>query len=243
MTQLLISVRNTEEAHLACDAGADLIDIKEPGRGPLGAADGSTVRAIVAAVAQRVQVSAALGELLHDKRVLAPADLKGLAYAKCGLAGCAARADWMDLWSTEISRFPMGVAPVAVVYADDAAAAPDVESVVAAAERVGAPVVLIDTHDKSQGSLMVHWSLDKVRHIVCRIHHSGLKVALAGSLDALLVEQLLPLGPDIIAARGAACSGGRTGRLDPVLVMRLAELVHSSCWSAPEPRMGAMTPG
>ena len=35
----LVSVRSPEEALAALEGGADLIDVKEPSRGPLGAAD------------------------------------------------------------------------------------------------------------------------------------------------------------------------------------------------------------
>ena len=38
MPKLLVSVRNAHEAGLALDAGVDLIDVKEPSRGALGAA-------------------------------------------------------------------------------------------------------------------------------------------------------------------------------------------------------------
>ncbi len=39
MTRLLVSVRSAAEAEIALSAGADLIDVKEPSRGSLGAAD------------------------------------------------------------------------------------------------------------------------------------------------------------------------------------------------------------
>ena len=70
MTQLLVSVRDAAEARTAVEGGADLIDIKEPARGPLGAADVDVVEQIIAEVAGRRPVSAALGEL-RDWRPLA----------------------------------------------------------------------------------------------------------------------------------------------------------------------------
>ena len=51
MTQLLVSVRDAAEALFAVAAGADLIDVKEPSRGPLGAPDRQTLDAVLAAVA------------------------------------------------------------------------------------------------------------------------------------------------------------------------------------------------
>src|SRR4051794_20645147 len=90
---LLVSVRDAAEAAAALRGGADVIDVKEPRRGPLGRADDATVAAVVAAVAGRRPVSAALGELA-DAGAAAPA-VPGLAFVKWGLAGAAA-VDWGD---------------------------------------------------------------------------------------------------------------------------------------------------
>ncbi len=60
---LLVSVRDAAEAAASLAGGADLIDVKEPARGPLGRADAATIAAVVQAVGGRVPVSAALGEL------------------------------------------------------------------------------------------------------------------------------------------------------------------------------------
>ena len=43
MPKLLLSVRNALEANLALEAGVDLIDIKEPSAGPLGAASAAVI--------------------------------------------------------------------------------------------------------------------------------------------------------------------------------------------------------
>ena len=51
MTKLLVSVRDAAEARLAVEAGVDLIDVKEPSAGPLGAAAAETLAEIAAAVA------------------------------------------------------------------------------------------------------------------------------------------------------------------------------------------------
>ena len=53
MTRLLVSVRSAEEAADAVSAGADLIDVKEPSAGSLGAATPEVVAAVMEAVAGR----------------------------------------------------------------------------------------------------------------------------------------------------------------------------------------------
>ena len=66
MTRLLVSVRSAAEAEAALRGGADVIDVKEPGRGPLGRADDAVIADVVRLVAGRRPVSAALGELCRD---------------------------------------------------------------------------------------------------------------------------------------------------------------------------------
>src|SRR5436309_16136851 len=62
---LLVSVRSSEEAIAALEGGADIIDVKEPRRGSLGAADPGTVSEIIRVINRRAPVTAAFGELVE----------------------------------------------------------------------------------------------------------------------------------------------------------------------------------
>lgn len=224
MTQLLVSVRNPVEAETALSAGASLIDIKEPLRGALGAADVETIEAIVRAVAGRAPVSAALGELLDPQ--LNPARLPAaLSFVKVGLSRCASLADWRERWRAAIAPLPSGIRPVAVVYADDAALAPDDEAVLEAARELNCAALLIDTFDKSRGDLLSHWSLDRLADLVERCADAGILSVVAGSLRADSIRRVLPLSPDYVAVRGAVCDGSRTAQVKRELVANLVDLV------------------
>src|SRR5438552_1913494 len=59
---LLVSVRSADEVKAALAGGADLIDVKEPAKGPLAPAEAEVVAAVIDKVGGRVPVSAALGE-------------------------------------------------------------------------------------------------------------------------------------------------------------------------------------
>ena len=63
MTAMLASVRTLDEALLALRLGADLIDLKEPSRGALGALDHAAVRVMVRAVGGRRALSATIGDI------------------------------------------------------------------------------------------------------------------------------------------------------------------------------------
>ncbi len=60
--RLLVSVRSVEEVREALVGGAHIIDIKEPSRGALGAADADVIRAVAAEVPPSIPVSVALGD-------------------------------------------------------------------------------------------------------------------------------------------------------------------------------------
>jgi uncharacterized protein (UPF0264 family) len=232
MTRLLVSVRSAEEAQIAVSEGVDLIDVKEPSRGALGAADAATLAAIAHCVAGRVPLSAALGELLEGTSV-SPRLASQLRYAKFGLAGCALHAEWKARWQRSIGGLPAGVAAVAVAYADAATAdAPDVENVLASARAVGCAAVLFDTFEKSGGSLIDHLGLPRLKRLIADSREAGLLAVVAGGLGADEIRQVLPLAPDYVAVRGAACRGDRSGHLDSKRVRRLVELVGQNARGA-----------
>jgi hypothetical protein len=217
---LLISVRSAEEAETAIRGGADVIDIKDPTRGPLGMPPPQIVGAVLERVAGRRTVSLALGEL-NEFPAAAHA---GLAFIKVGLA--AASPDWRVRLLDYIDAFrPARL--IAAAYADARrVAAPAPADVADWACQHKAAGLLIDTAVKD-GCDLFHW-LDEAQlaSIITQVQSSGLTVALAGSLCGASVERALLLRPDIIAVRGAACGGDRRdGTVDQLRVERLAEVL------------------
>lgn len=227
MTKLLVSVRSAVEALAALEGGADLIDVKEPLRGPLGAADAKTITGVTRAVAGRAPVSAALGELLELPAGSLGDSLAGVAYAKLGLAGCQRVADWPRRWAKALERFPSHVAPVAVIYADDdLASSPTGGEILHQARQLGCRAVLVDTFDKSHGGLLNHWKLADVADFIDDVRSAGLLAVLAGSLSLATIPRLLPMQPDYVAVRGAACGGDRTSELIAAKVRELSLLLE-----------------
>src|SRR5262249_16930363 len=97
MTLLLASVTGAEEAEVALASGADIIDLKDPAIGALGALPLAVVQESVAAVARRRPVSAVAGDLPMDPDTVV-AGVRGLAetgvdYVKVGLFPGARRGD------------------------------------------------------------------------------------------------------------------------------------------------------
>jgi len=221
---LLISVRSAAEAQIALAGGADVIDVKEPKRGSLGAADAAVVKAIVAVVAGRLPVSVAAGEILHGAESCRsnPNSVDGVSFVKFGLAGCSTRDDWAPRWRSAISRQPQCVQPVAVVYADwCASSAPAPDDVLRLAQAIGCPALVVDTWNKSRGTLFDHWPVAELCQFCDRVRAARLAVVLAGSLSCGDVDVAMECHPHLIAVRGAVCLGGRSG---PISLARIRTL-------------------
>jgi len=239
--RLLVSVRSAEEAVAALNAGADIIDVKEPSRGPLGAADPDTIAAVIAAVARRCPVSAALGELIDHP---SPRDLpRGLSYAKIGLLG-AGRFDWRDRLAAHFAAIP-DAAAIAVGYVDrwpaSAPPTPRLDEVLNWAIDHKAAGILLDTYQKAGDDLPRISNCGHLFDFIAKARAAGLIIALAGSITAANLGEVLSYGSDVVALRGAACvNGDRKQPIDPQRVRALAELIAKRAGRTPRsPRVPA----
>ncbi len=227
MTRLLVSVRNAAEAEIAARSGVDLIDVKEPARGSLGAADAATIEQVAHVISGRRPLSVALGELHQGLQL--PDRLSGrVQFAKFGLAGCGADPNWLIRWNEAVLQLPAGVSAVGVAYADwQAAAAPDPWQVVDAAQQLDCAAILLDTWDKSHGPLTELWSWSEVDRFVQAAAKRRLISVVAGSLGSAEIATLLELAPDYVAVRGAVCAGDRTTAIEETRVRRLVAQLHA----------------
>lgn len=228
---LLVSVRNAGEALAARAGGADVIDVKEPAFGSLGAASHSTIAAVVAAIDGCAPVTAAAGELMdlcRNKPHPLPA---GVTLFKVGLAGCRAIPNWQEHWMATVAGFALGrdalKQSVAVVYADwRAANAPDPDDVLQLAIEAGCPALLIDTWNKSAGSLFDIWNIQSLAAFLDNVRERNIMLVLAGSLNGESIAAAAQFRPDLIAVRTAACESGRNSDVceDRVKAVRRAIL-------------------
>jgi len=212
MTLLLASVTGPAEAELALAHDADIIDLKDPARGALGALEPAVVRAAVTRIAGRRPTSAVCGDLpMEPEVIVAAADsmaATGADYVKVGLFDDARRPDCI-LALTPLAR---RARLIGVMFADagmDLALLPQL----AAAGFAG---VMLDTARKGAGRLLDHVELAALEAFVRAGHAHGLLTGLAGSLEAPDVPRLLLLAPDYLGFRGALCAAhDRTAGLDP----------------------------
>jgi len=225
--RLLVSAASAIDAAAALEGGADIVDAKDPARGALGPVSADTLRAIVATVAGQRPVTAALGDACE------PAALE--AHARTFAAGGATlvkvRFDGVtDLrlaqsLAESAVRGARGGDPAAhvvlVAYADTPALAMSPATLLEVASTTGAAGVLLDTADKSGPRLTELVSPTWLTNWVAAAHRRSLLVALAGRLRAEDLPIVRRCGADVAGVRGAACDGGRGGRISPARVRDL----------------------
>ncbi len=222
-SRLLVSVRSAEEAAVALEAGADLIDVKEPSNGPLGMAHHEVLAAVLAVVGGAVPVSAALGEWTANALNEVHWHLElPVQFLKWGLAGYGNSPGWGEDLLGLRRHIRAGPEVVLVAYADsEKAKAPPPAEVVKFARRFRYKAVLFDTFQKDGSTLLDSLPLPELTELVTSLKNSRIPVALGGSLKLDHLKQLKPLAPDWFAVRGAVCAGGtREGLLDPVRIRK-----------------------
>jgi (5-formylfuran-3-yl)methyl phosphate synthase len=227
--KLLVSVVDAAEARLAVAGGVDVVDVKNPAEGSLGAPAPGVIAAVRDVLPAGLPLSAALGDLpaLPGTAALAAlgAARSGADYVKLGLWGPSSVPEAMAVLRAARAAVDAATRVVAVAYAD-AARVPSgplpPSELVAAAREAGVDGCLLDTAVKDGRRLLEWLDQDALARFAADAHQAGLEVALAGELRAEDLPVVRAAGADIAGVRSAACRDGRrTAALDPERIARL----------------------
>jgi dihydroneopterin aldolase len=209
MTGMLASVTDATEAEVALQAGADLIDCKDPRSGALGALPVSVIDAIRRQVAGRRPVSATVGDLPTVATELVPAVQRiaatGVDFVKLGLFRTAGIDSLLDALSPLAAEHRL----IAVLFADRSPRL-DIVTALAAAGFTG---VMLDTATPARGRLLDVMPTDQLAAFVALAREHRLLCGLAGRLRVEDVPSLLALGPDYLGFRSALCQHDRNSEL------------------------------
>jgi (5-formylfuran-3-yl)methyl phosphate synthase len=212
--KLLVSVVSVAEARAALRGGADVIDVKDPSRGALGAPSPAVVAEIVAEVGGVAPVSVALGDL----PATAP-PVRGVAFVKAGLQGDVDSAVEQLTALRDLVGPETGV--VAAAYADAercGALPPSVLPEVVA--RAGIAGALVDTCVKDGRGLYAWVTPAELEGLIARTPGT---FAVAGQLG---LDELTRVRADFVGVRSAVCGGDRTGTLDAALVAQAQRAIR-----------------
>ncbi|MGN6869017.1 MAG: (5-formylfuran-3-yl)methyl phosphate synthase [Solirubrobacteraceae bacterium] len=221
--KLLVSVVSADEAARAVAGGADIVDVKDPGEGALGAPAPRTLSEVVRAVGGAVPVSVALGDLpdLPHTAALAArgAALSGATYVKLGLRGVRELERAVAMMSAVADAVAPHTEVIAVAYADAEVLDPPSLApawLPALVERTGIAGALVDTFVKDGRGLYAWLSEAELADLISGTHRVGGIFGVAGQLRC---GELARVAADVVGVRSAVCRGGdRAAELDPELV-------------------------
>ncbi len=234
---LLISPINTQEAREAIDGGADIVDVKNPKEGSLGANFPWVIKEIREMTPKDLQVSATLGDVPYKPGTVslaaAGAVVSGADYIKVGLYGTKNYSEALEVMENVVKtvhEFNEGAIVVASGYADaHRVGAVDPMDIPRVAADSGADLAMVDTAVKDGKTLFDFMNEETISQFTDEIHEYGLKSALAGSVKEEQLPLLAELGCDVVGIRGAACIGGdrNSGHINHEAVARLKRMIES----------------
>ncbi|MCK4840905.1 MAG: (5-formylfuran-3-yl)methyl phosphate synthase [Methylococcales bacterium] len=212
MTAMLASVNSLEEAQLIINTTIDIIDLKQPEQGALGALSTDTVTQIVQFVNQQKPISATIGDLPMQADLVYNAvtamTKTGVDYIKIGFFP---DGDWQSIITSLGTITQQGHRLIAVLFADTQ---PDLNTL-KQLKKAGFIGVMLDTMNKSKGSLLQVMPLTKIDEFVTLARHHQLLCGLAGSLKQQDISKLMPFNADYLGFRGALCENhNRTAQLN-----------------------------
>ena len=211
MTKMLASVKNLHEAELVLNAKVDIIDLKQPEFGALGALPLELVKEIAAKIDRRCLVSATVGDLPMDANIIFNAVSEmvttGVDFVKIGFfPDC----DWLTIVQ-KLGDLTTNTRLIAVLFADSKLDF----SIILESKKANFAGVMLDTMHKENGSLTEVMSKETIGEFVGLVKTQALICGLAGSLRLENIAELLPFEADYLGFRGALCDQhNRVGELD-----------------------------
>ncbi|MSP85846.1 MAG: hypothetical protein EXR38_02150 [Methylotenera sp.] len=207
-TQLLISVTSIEEAQIALAHGADIIDLKNPSAGALGALPVEQIKAIISFVRNNKGLSkkitsATIGDLPMHPQLLRQHVVNmaatGVDIIKIGFFECDNYQACLEALATLTQA---GTKLMAVLFAETSYP----ENLIASIKAAGFMGVMLDTAQKNGLTLLDYYSETQRRALAQKVLNCHLRFGLAGSLKQEHVAMIKALNPSYIGFRGGVCN-------------------------------------
>ncbi len=234
--KLLVSVKNVLECMNAIEGKADIVDVKNPEEGALGACTPKTIREIVKISHNfNLSCSAAIGDVQHvgnASLAASGAAMCGADYIKVGLKteDTKIAGSLMKEVVKEVRKYKNlndeNIKVVAVGFADwQRANTFPVEELYDVGLTSNCDVLMIDTSIKDGKNLFDFVKEKEILNFAKTAHAFGFEVGIAGSLRNKEISILKNIKEiDVIGVRGAVCPNfERKGEIDKDMVKELKE--------------------
>ena len=233
MTGMLASVSNLDEAKIALQENVDIIDLKDPSQGALGAVTTEVAQEVVKLVSGQCLVSATIGDLPMQAtligKAIATMASTGIDIIKVGV--------FEELTDEVIAALKVQAIEgakgingrqftiVVVFFVDKSLDSKKMSDLA----KAGIRGVMLDTADKTKGNLRTHMEDEELQCFVKQAKSYGLLAGLAGSLKASDISPLLELEPDYLGFRGALCQdNSRIQALNSSSVRNIRSLIANA---------------
>jgi uncharacterized protein (UPF0264 family) len=227
--KLLISPINLEEAIAAYEGGADIVDVKNPKEGSLGANFPWIIRSVKESINSRKPISATIGDFNFKPGTASLAALgaavAGADYIKVGLYDVQTEEQALEMLvniTRSVKDYNPDLKVVASGYSDyERINSIDPQLLPAIGAKAGVDVVMVDTGIKDGRSTFEFMNEEELTRFTGAIREVGLESAIAGTLKFEDIPVLKRIQPDIIGVRGMVCGGDRNSCIKAELVEKL----------------------
>ena len=203
MTGMLASVTSVEEAQVVLKAGVDIIDLKNPEQGALGALETHVVGTVVKSISGKTLTSATVGDIESSDPSLSKLIVNmantGVDYVKVGLFDDYAKESFIEVLDQAAKR---NIKIIVVLFAENYTTL-TLQDHLLKSEISG---LMLDTKNKTGENLLSLIKCEELDNFVRTAKKHGLITGLAGSLRNEDIASLLDIKPDYLGFRGALCS-------------------------------------
>ena len=204
-SSLLISVKNIEEIKKVRKY-ADIIDLKNPNDGALGAWKINQLIKVTNIYQNKICLSATLGNIYNNEIIfkeLFKFDKIGLEYIKIGIFHDSINELEKFLNSLKYKKIQTKL--VAVFFAENKKIISYLKKNIGIFTNSKFNILLIDTLNKKSEGLLEIYTLEFLKSLVMSAKKNKIKIGLSGKIKKDQVLKLLNFNPSIIGLRSAVC--------------------------------------
>jgi len=206
MTQTLISVTSIAEAQIALDNGADIIDLKDPSAGALGALPMPLILSIVSYINGQKLVSATIGDLpMQPDLILERVVLLATTNVDYIKIGFFESSNYQPCLDALVDVAKTGVKLIAVLFAEHIY----LEGIIEAINKTGFIGIMLDTATKNGHTFLDYYAEQQRKEFAQKVLAQGLTFGLAGSLKLQHIAIAKEINPTYIGFRGGVCDDNK----------------------------------
>ena len=205
-SNILVSFKSLQEISLNIINFVDIIDLKDPKKGSLGAWNITQINKAVKIFGKQKFLSATIGDIKEKNKIienLFTFDRVGLDFIKFGVF-INNEKEMIELLA-EISEKNFKTQLVPVIFVDDRNLLEITNNNLRKIRELKFNFLLLDTFLKKKGDLMQECSFNFLSNFIKKSSDLDIAVGLAGKLKTKQIPQLLKLRAKVIGFRSAVC--------------------------------------